>query len=64
VLDEAVDLLERIVSDDGGLLEAIAAGTFGVTRRPAEGGRGLDGVIERAADYLNPAGEILEGAAS
>jgi beta-lysine 5,6-aminomutase alpha subunit len=62
VLGEAVELLERIVGDDGGLLEAIAAGTFGVTKRAADGGRGLDGVVERAAGYLNPAGEILEGA--
>jgi beta-lysine 5,6-aminomutase alpha subunit len=62
VLSEAVELLERIVGDDGGLLEAIAGGTFGVTKRPATGGRGLDGVFERAPDYLNPAAELLEGA--
>jgi beta-lysine 5,6-aminomutase alpha subunit len=64
VLTEAVDLLEHIVGTDGGLLEAIAAGTFGVTKRPADGGRGLDGVIERSDDYCNPAAEILEGAQS
>ena len=44
-----------------GLLNAIADGTFGVTRRPADGGRGLDGVIERAEGYFNPASEFLEG---
>jgi len=60
VLAEAVDLLERIVADDGGLLGAIADGTFGVTRRPAGGGRGADGVITRAPDYVNPALELLE----
>jgi beta-lysine 5,6-aminomutase alpha subunit len=64
VLDEALELLEHIVSTDGGLLEAISAGTFGVTKRPADGGRGLDGVIERADAYCNPAIEILEGEAS
>ncbi|HWG98866.1 MAG TPA: lysine 5,6-aminomutase subunit alpha, partial [Pilimelia sp.] len=58
VLDEAVALLERVAAD--GLLAAIAAGTFGVTRRPPEGGRGGDGVARQAADYYNPATELLE----
>ncbi|RJK93198.1 lysine 5,6-aminomutase subunit alpha TIM-barrel domain-containing protein [Vallicoccus soli] len=60
VLGEAVDLLERVVDD--GLLQAIADGTFGVTRRPADGGRGLDGVVERADGYFDPAGDLLEAA--
>jgi beta-lysine 5,6-aminomutase alpha subunit len=59
VLAESVDLLRRITAE--GLLNAIADGTFGVTRRPADGGRGLDGVIERAEGYFNPASEFLEG---
>src|SRR5215472_2072774 len=59
VLAEAVDLLRRITAE--GLLNAIADGTFGVTRRPADGGRGLDGVVERADGYFNPASEFLEG---
>ncbi len=59
VLTEAVGLLRRISRD--GLLGAIADGTFGITRRPADGGRGLDGVIERAPGYFNPATDILEG---
>ena len=58
VLAEAVDLLRRIGGE--GLLNAIADGTFGVTRRPADGGRGLEGVIERAEGYFNPAAEFLE----
>ena len=58
VLGESVDLLERIA--DEGLFEAIADGTFGVTRRPADGGRGLDGVVEHAEGYLNPVRDILE----
>jgi beta-lysine 5,6-aminomutase alpha subunit len=58
VLAEAVALLRRIT--DEGLLTAIADGTFGITRRPADGGRGLDGVIEQAPGYVNPAREILE----
>ncbi len=59
VLDEAVALLRRIEAD--GLLGAIADGTFGVTKRPPDGGRGLDGVVERALGYFNPVGEILDG---
>jgi beta-lysine 5,6-aminomutase alpha subunit len=31
-----------------------------VTRRPADGGKGLDGVIERADTYVGPALDILE----
>jgi beta-lysine 5,6-aminomutase alpha subunit len=58
VLGESVDLLERIVDD--GLLNAIADGTFGVTKRPADGGRGLDGVVAHAPGYYNPATAILE----
>jgi beta-lysine 5,6-aminomutase alpha subunit len=58
VLEEAVALLERIVAD--GLLEAIADGTFGIMKRPATGGRGLDGVAARSPDFYNPAIDILD----
>ncbi|HEY3260568.1 MAG TPA: lysine 5,6-aminomutase subunit alpha, partial [Pseudonocardiaceae bacterium] len=58
VLGEAVDLLERIVDD--GLLSAIADGTFGLMKRPPDGGKGADGVIPKADDYYNPASEQLE----
>ena len=58
VLAESVDLLRRICAD--GLLTAIADGTFGITKRPADGGRGLDGVIVKADGYFNPASEILD----
>jgi beta-lysine 5,6-aminomutase alpha subunit len=58
VLGETIDLLERIT--DEGLLDAIADGTFGLMRRPADGGRGLDGVARKADGYYNPASAILE----
>ncbi len=58
VLGEAVGLLERITAD--GLLPSIAAGTFGITKRPADRGKGLDGVVVKAADHLDPATELLE----
>ncbi|HEX3589642.1 MAG TPA: lysine 5,6-aminomutase subunit alpha [Pseudonocardiaceae bacterium] len=60
VLGEAVDLLERIVTSDGGLLQAIADGTFGLMKRPPGGGKGADGVIEKAQAYANPAAQLLE----
>jgi beta-lysine 5,6-aminomutase alpha subunit len=62
VLGEAIELLERIVNDGGEapLLTAIADGTFGIMKRPATGGKGLDGVAQHEDDYYNPATELLE----
>jgi beta-lysine 5,6-aminomutase alpha subunit len=56
VLAEAVDLLERIADDT--LLNAIADGTFGIMRRPADRGKGLDGVAAHESDYFNPFDEV------
>ena len=60
VLGEAVELLERIVDDT--LLNAIADGTFGIMKRPPDGGKGLDGVARHEPTYYNPASELLERA--
>ncbi|WP_122817547.1 lysine 5,6-aminomutase subunit alpha [Nocardioides pantholopis] len=60
VLGESIDLLERILAHEHGLLDAIADGTFGLMRRPADGGRGLDGVARKAEAYYNPAAELLQ----
>ena len=65
VLSEAVDLLEAITAEKAPagstpLLEAIADGTFGHMKRPADQGKGLDGVAVRADDYDNPAITLLE----
>jgi beta-lysine 5,6-aminomutase alpha subunit len=62
VLSEAVDLLDRIVDDT--MLEAIADGTFGLMKRPADAGKGLDGVAKRAPGYVNPVIELLEEGAT
>jgi beta-lysine 5,6-aminomutase alpha subunit len=66
VLGETIELLEDIAqdTDDAGhapLLAAIADGTFGLMKRPADAGKGLDGVARRSSAYYNPATEILEG---
>ena len=58
VLHEAIDLLAEIVDDT--LLNAIADGTFGIMKRPANRGKGLDGVAKHEPGYYNPATEILE----
>ena len=59
-LGDSIALLEDIKGHDHGLLDAIADGTFGLMKRPADGGKGLDGVARKARDYYNPATEILE----
>ncbi|WP_229070365.1 lysine 5,6-aminomutase subunit alpha [Actinoplanes sp. DH11] len=61
VLGEAVGLLERIVDET--LLDAIADGTFGIMKRPADRGKGLDGVARHADGYFNPVTELLEAEA-
>ncbi|TFV87870.1 lysine 2,3-aminomutase [Blastococcus sp. CT_GayMR20] len=60
VLREAVDLLGRIADHPEGLIQAIADGTFGITKRPPDGGKGLDGVVATGPDAFNPALELLE----
>jgi len=60
VLAEAIGLLETILDHDGGLLDAIADGTFGLMKRPADQGKGLDGVAVKSGAYVNPAIDLLE----
>ena len=62
VLDDAVSLLTRIIDEPGPapLLAAIADGTFGLMKRPADRGKGYDGVFRQADDYYNPVTELLE----
>lgn len=56
VLERTVALLERIA--ERGLFEAIADGVFAGIRRPRDGGKGLDGVLEKGEGYLNPFYEL------
>ncbi|HET8617051.1 MAG TPA: lysine 5,6-aminomutase subunit alpha [Actinomycetales bacterium] len=66
VLSEAVELLDRITEDGGKapLLTAIGNGTFGLMKRPADAGKGLDGVARQADGYLNPVVDLLEEGAT
>ena len=52
VLAETAELLQQI--EQTGLPAAIAKGTFADIPRTLTGGKGLDGVIPKAADYHNP----------
>jgi beta-lysine 5,6-aminomutase alpha subunit len=57
VLADAHALLQRVAEQ--GLMHAIEARVFADVSRPPDGGRGFDGVFERAADYWNPFEEAL-----
>jgi beta-lysine 5,6-aminomutase alpha subunit len=57
ILREAVDLLRHI--DDLGLFKGLEAGLFANIKRSSEGGRGLEGVVERNGQYYNPFYEEL-----
>src|SRR5712671_2388401 len=61
VFDEALALLEEVAKD--GMMAAFGKNHTGTTARTPEGGKGLDGVVERAPGYFNPFLEILEGKA-
>src|SRR5438309_2100013 len=60
VFDEALALLEEVAKD--GMMAAIGKARFGDTARTPEGGKGLEGVVEKGPEYFNPFLEILEGA--
>ncbi|HZX95794.1 MAG TPA: lysine 5,6-aminomutase subunit alpha, partial [Myxococcales bacterium] len=61
VFEKALHLLAETARD--GMMAAIGKARFGDTARTPEGGKGLDGVIERGPDYFNPFLEILEARA-
>lgn len=52
VLEETVEFLESI--DRIGLMPAIAQGHFADIKRPADLGKGLDGLQKKGPDYFNP----------
>ncbi|MHB8896691.1 MAG: lysine 5,6-aminomutase subunit alpha TIM-barrel domain-containing protein, partial [Candidatus Geothermincolia bacterium] len=58
VLDRAVGFLEEIADD--GLFDSIERGLFADIKRARDGGKGAEGVIEKGADYWNPAADFLD----
>lgn len=59
VLQDTLALLAE--TERRGLWAMLAEGTFGRMRRPDGGGKGLEGVIERAPDYWNPFYDLILG---
>jgi beta-lysine 5,6-aminomutase alpha subunit len=58
VLTEAVELLEKL--DKEGLFTALEKGIFANVKRPKNGGKGLSGVAEKGANYINPFIELMK----
>ena len=52
VLDQTVDFLEQV--KDEGLFNSIEKGMFAEVKRPKNGGKGFEGVVEKDPDYWNP----------
>jgi beta-lysine 5,6-aminomutase alpha subunit len=58
VLDETVEMLAEVKRH--GLFTAIETGMFAEIKRPRDGGKGFDGVYEKAAGYYNPVEAYLK----
>lgn len=58
VLADAAAMLEEIA--DMGLMEAVSQAMFADIARTREGGKGLEGVVEKAEDYCNPVADLLQ----
>lgn len=52
VLKKAVEMLEEIKKI--GLMQAISKGMFAQVKRTMTGGKGLEGVVKKKMDYINP----------
>ena len=59
VLDNAIALLEQMTSE--GLFNALEKGIFGDVKRSRVGGKGMDGVVEKGANYMNPFINLMKG---
>ncbi len=57
VLDDTLQLLRKI--DSVGLFKAIEEKAFAEVSRTETGGKGLDGVLQKEKDYVNPFLELL-----
>lgn len=59
VVNKAADLLAEIEKE--GLFRTLEQGKFAGIKRPLNGGKGLDGVVEKEANYFNPFIELMLG---
>ena len=60
VLEKARQLLARLAQST--LFDALEQGVFADVKRPRDGGKGLDGVIRKHQDYINPAMDHIKEA--
>mgnify|MGYP005769615671 FL=1 len=61
VLQKAADLLKEI--EHIGVFATLEKGIFADIKRPKDGGKGLDGVVEKDTFYFNPFIEVMKGGA-
>ncbi len=61
VVEDALGTLTKIEKE--GLFSALEKGMFGDVKRPKNGGKGLAGVAEKGANYINPFVEIMKSEA-
>jgi beta-lysine 5,6-aminomutase alpha subunit len=59
VVDNAIGLLDKINNE--GLFNALEKGMFADVKRPKTGGKGLEGVCEKGANYINPFINLMKG---
>lgn len=59
VVDKATALLEKMEGE--GLFMALEKGMFADVKRPKNGGKGLDGVFPKGANYSNPFIDLMKG---
>ena len=59
VLSKSYRLLSHIKQD--GLFESLSKGVFAGIKRPLDGGKGLNGVVEKDKAYFNPFIDLLDG---
>ncbi len=58
VLKEASEMLKSIKAD--GIFKTLEMGKFAGVKRPFDGGKGLDGVVEKHQDYFNPFIDLMK----
>jgi len=59
VLENAISTLERVEQE--GLFSALEMGLFGDVKRSKNGGKGLEGVVYKGINYMNPFITIMKG---
>ena len=58
VLADAIELLEKVEKE--GLFSALEKGIFADIKRPKNGGKGLDGVLQKDEKYINPFIDLMK----